>query len=59
MARMCGFCGKDLKHSGCFHTCDCGFIETDDMSYEEVCDHVAESNKLFAINGDVSEEIPF
>lgn len=50
---MCLFCGKELANEGKFHFCSCGYIETDDMSYEEIFDMFS------AIEDDDSEEIPF
>lgn len=36
---MCPFCGCELKIDGQFHSCsNCSYIETDTMSYEEICD---------------------
>lgn len=35
---MCPFCGSELRDVHDALLCDCGYIETEDMSYDEICD---------------------
>lgn len=34
---MCPICGELLSGDDNFHYCSCGYAETTDMSYEEIC----------------------
>jgi len=40
---MCPFCGGYLKSDGYCSRYSCGYIETNDMSYEEICDKFGDS----------------
>lgn len=35
---MCPICGKGLNSKGDFSYCSCGYAETSEMSYAEICD---------------------
>ena len=47
---MCPFCGEYLKTVGDCSSCSCGYIETTEMSYEEICDKFSDNVVSFKNN---------
>lgn len=66
---MCPFCGEYLKSDGYCSRCSCGYIESEDMSYEEICYKFGDSpvsykatNDSYIFNhfcSDLSSDLPF
>lgn len=49
---MCPMCGEELGSKGDFSYCSCGYAETSDMSYDEICE-------MFSCIEDSYDDCPF